>query len=169
MTRTVVNQGKFGEKCTSQHFPRTTLLSLGIGCEFGRLCACKRMHDIIDQVPNILRGPSGSQSSRMKRRDESSEAWAPFTAEEPLCSDSHQTIFKRSSECWLLIWHKKCFVLLCPIGEQYLLSSPYLPGLWKLLFLWEGGGKQTDYTIGDSKIENEFTLTKPLMSIAKQS
>ena len=30
---------------------------------------------------------------------------------------------KRSSECWLLIGHKKCFVLLCPIGEQHLLSS----------------------------------------------
>ena len=32
-------------------------------------------------------------------------------------------ISKRSSECWLLIGHKKCFVLLCPIGEQHLLSS----------------------------------------------
>ena len=28
-----------------------------------------------------------------------------------------------SSECWLLIGHKKCFVLLCPIGEQHLQSS----------------------------------------------
>ena len=35
--------------------------------------------------------------------------------------DSHQTISRRSSECWLLIGHKKCFVLLCPIGEQHLL------------------------------------------------
>ena len=40
-----------------------------------------------------------------------------------LGTDSHQTISKRSSECWLLIGHKKCFVLLCPIGEQHLLSS----------------------------------------------
>jgi len=30
---------------------------------------------------------------------------------------------KWSSECSLLIGHKNCFVLLCPIGEQYLLSS----------------------------------------------
>ena len=30
---------------------------------------------------------------------------------------------KWSNECWLLIRHKKCFVLLCPIGEQHLLSS----------------------------------------------
>ena len=44
-------------------------------------------------------------------------------AEEPLGTDSHRTISKRSSECWLLIGHKKCFVLLCPIGEQHLLSS----------------------------------------------
>ena len=44
-------------------------------------------------------------------------------AEEPLGTDSHQTISKWSNECWLLIGHKKCFVLLCPIGEQHLLSS----------------------------------------------
>ena len=28
-----------------------------------------------------------------------------------------------SSKCWLLIGHRKCFVLLCQIGEQHLLSS----------------------------------------------
>ena len=28
-----------------------------------------------------------------------------------------------AGECWLLIGHKKCYVLLCPIGEQFLLSS----------------------------------------------
>ena len=65
------------------------------------------------------RRPRGSQSGRVKRRDESFQAWA----EEPLGTDSHRTISKRSSECWLLIGHKKCFVLLCPIGEQHLLSS----------------------------------------------
>ena len=31
--------------------------------------------------------------------------------------------FQNSSGCRLLIGHKKCFVLLCPIGEQLLLSS----------------------------------------------
>ena len=41
-------------------------------------------------------------------------AWVP---------DSRRTISKRLSECWLLIGHKKCFVLLCPTGEQHLLSS----------------------------------------------
>ena len=30
---------------------------------------------------------------------------------------------KIQANCWLLIEHKKCFVLLCPIGEQSLLSS----------------------------------------------
>ena len=30
---------------------------------------------------------------------------------------------KNSRACRLLIGHKKCFVLLCPIGEQFLLSS----------------------------------------------
>ena len=32
-------------------------------------------------------------------------------AEKPLGTDSNRTISKRSSECWLLIGHKKCFVL----------------------------------------------------------
>ena len=44
-------------------------------------------------------------------------------AKEPLGTDSHRTISKNSSGCRLLIGHKKCFVLLCPIGEQFLLSS----------------------------------------------
>ena len=65
------------------------------------------------------RRPRGSQSGREKRGDESSQA----RAEEPLGTDSHRTISKRSSECWLLIGHKKCFVLLCPIGKHHLLSS----------------------------------------------
>ena len=46
-----------------------------------------------------------------------------FSAPESPRMDSHRTISKRSRECWFLIGHKKCFVLLCPIGEQHLLSS----------------------------------------------
>ena len=65
------------------------------------------------------RRPRGSQSGREKRRDESFQV----RAKEPLVTDSHRTISKNSSECRLLIGHKKCFVLLCPIGEQFLLSS----------------------------------------------
>ena len=51
---------------------------------------------------------------------------------------SHRTISKNSTRCRLLIGHKKCFVLLCSIGEQLLPSwalfvslynvSPHLPG-----------------------------------------
>ena len=65
------------------------------------------------------RRPRGSQLGREKRRDESFQV----QAEEPLGAASHQTISKNSSECRLLIGHKKCFALLCPIGEQFLLSS----------------------------------------------
>ena len=65
------------------------------------------------------RRPRGSQSGREKMRDESFQV----RAEEPLGTDSHRTISKNSSGCRLLIGHKKCFVLLCPIGEQFLLSS----------------------------------------------
>ena len=65
------------------------------------------------------RRPRGSQSGRKKRLDESFQV----RAKEPLGTDSHRTISKNSSRCRLLIGHKKCFVLLCPIGEQFLLSS----------------------------------------------
>ena len=65
------------------------------------------------------RRPRGSQSGREKRRDESFQV----RAKEPLGTDSHRTISKHSSRRRLLIGHKKCFVLLCPISEQSLLSS----------------------------------------------
>ena len=65
------------------------------------------------------RRPRGGQSGREKRRDKRFQA----QAEKPLGTDSHRTISKRSRECWFLIGLKKCFVLLCPIGEQHLLSS----------------------------------------------
>ena len=95
----VWNWGKFSESLPHWyhlHFPRVIILG--------------------SQHP---RRPRGSQLSREKRRDESFQA----QVEEPLGTDSHRTISKRSSECWLLIGHKKCFVLLCPIGEQFLVSS----------------------------------------------
>ena len=92
------------------------------------LHVCYTTSVLVAQHP---RRPRGSQLSREKRRDESFQA----QVEEPLGTDSHRTISKRSSECWLLIGHKKCFVLLCPIGEQFLVSSytigimsPQLPG-----------------------------------------
>ena len=61
----------------------------------------------------------GIQSGRETKRDESFQV----RAEESLGTDSYRTISKRSRECWLLIGHKKCFVLLCPIGEQFPPSS----------------------------------------------
>ena len=65
------------------------------------------------------RRPRGGQSGREKRRDKSFQA----QAEKSQGTDSYRTISKWSRECWFLIGHKKCFVLLCPIGEQHLLSS----------------------------------------------
>ena len=53
-----------------------------------------------------------------KSRDERFQAWA----EEPLGTDSQQTISKRSGECWLPISHQKGLVLLCLIGKKHLLS-----------------------------------------------
>ena len=65
------------------------------------------------------RRPRSSQWGGEKRWDESFQV----RAKEPPGTDSHRTISKNSSGCRLLIGHKKCFVLLCPIGEQFLLSS----------------------------------------------
>ena len=70
------------------------------------------------------RRPRGSQSRPEKMRDKSFQV----RAEEPLGTDSHRTISKTASACWLLIEHKKCFVLLCPIGEHIswvLFMCPY--------------------------------------------
>ena len=69
-----------------------------------------------DAHPQRVRG---SQSAREKERDESLQV----RVKEPLGTDSHRAISKNSSGCRLLIGHKKYFVLLCPIGEQFLLSS----------------------------------------------
>ena len=71
---------------------------------------------MFESIPALR--PRGGQSGLEKRRDESFF----FFSEKPLGTDSHRTISNRSSEYWLLIGHKKCFVLLCPIGEQNLLS-----------------------------------------------
>ena len=65
------------------------------------------------------RRPRGSQSGQEKRRHESFQVGT----KEPLGTHSHRTISKHSSWCRLLIGHKEWFVLLCPIGEQSLLSS----------------------------------------------
>ena len=75
--------------------------------------------NIPEQSEGHPRRPRGSHLGWEKMRDESFQV----RAEEPLGTDSHRTISKNSSGCRLLIGHKKCFVLLCPIGEQHLLSS----------------------------------------------
>ena len=68
---------------------------------------------------NHHRRPRGIHSGRENRRVESFQV----RAKEPLGTDSHRAISINSSGCRLLIGHKKGFVLLCPIGEQFLLSS----------------------------------------------
>ena len=87
---------------------------------FGHTVQSVAARSIVNKLINFHpRRPSGSQSGREKRRDESFQA----RAKEPLGTDSHRTISKKSSGCRLLIGHKKCFVFLCPMGEQFLLSS----------------------------------------------
>ena len=81
--------------------------------------SCHTMKKLTSLTPYRPRRPRGSQSGWDKRRDESFQV----QVEKPLDTDSHRTISKWSSECWLLIGHKKCFVLLCPISKQFPQSS----------------------------------------------
>ena len=69
----------------------------------------------------LPRRPRGSQSGWVKRRDESFQAWGGRAPGYRLSPEYFQTV-KR-----MLVSDKakkkKCFVLLCPIGEQFLQSS----------------------------------------------
>ena len=76
-------------------------------------------------------------------------------AEKPLGTASHRTISKRTSKCWLLIWPKKCFVLLCPIGQQHLLSS-------FREFVYVHDGHSLDYGLSGS-------CTKEMQAVRKLS
>ena len=84
----------------------------------------KLYSEVFAKTVNILgmphpRRPGGSQSGREKRREESFQV----RTKELLGTDSHRTFSKNSSGCQLPSGHKKCFVLLCPIGEQFLRNS----------------------------------------------
>ena len=63
-------------------------------------------------VERVILGDPGAVS-RVRRK-----GGTKIRAKEPLGTDSHRTISKTSSGCRLLIGPKKCFVLLCPIGEH---------------------------------------------------
>ena len=63
----------------------------------------------IRSSPDHPRRPRDSQKGREKRPDERFQA----QAEELLGTDS-QTIYKRLSECWLLIGHKKMLCIIVP-------------------------------------------------------
>ena len=95
-----------------------TLLSFGVWLDFALIDKGHNVCLYIQSSPHPRR-PRGSQSGREKRQDESFQV----RVKEPLGTDSHRTIYKNTSRCRLLIGHKKCFALLCPIGEQFILSS----------------------------------------------
>ena len=72
---------------------------------------------LADQIPSSeTQGQSVGSGEKAARK-------FSLRAKEPLGTDSHLTISKNSSGCRLLIGHKKCFVLLCPIGEHISMSS----------------------------------------------
>ena len=77
---------------------------------------CVTMIHYLEDSVFILGDPG---AGREKRREESFQV----RAKKPLGTDSNRTISKNSSGWRLLIGHRKCFVLLCPIGEQLRLSS----------------------------------------------
>ena len=85
-----------------------------------KVCQLQKYMVLFSDILCYIGTPSSETQSagREKRHDESQAR-----AEEPLVIITYETISKRSSEFWLLIGHKRCFALPCPIGEQHLLSS----------------------------------------------
>ena len=77
----------------------------------------ERLKELIKRCGSVIRAILGDWGavSRAARKFSSTGGKAPRYRLSP----DH----KRSSECWLLIGHRKWFVLLSPIGEQFLLSS----------------------------------------------
>ena len=78
------------------------------------------MHDYTNALPLP---PSSETQGQSVGSGEKSKRKFSLRTKEPLGTDSHRTISKNSSGCRLLIGHKKCFVLLCPIGEHISMSS----------------------------------------------
>ena len=72
---------------------------------------------------NHPRRPRGSQSGRVKTRDESFQAWA----EEPLGTGSHRTISKRWRECWFPNWGTAYLKFFSWVRTQWLLSRHSCP------------------------------------------
>ena len=88
-------------------------------CQLQKKKKMPNLNALALQLTHPRRPRGGPWSGQQKRLNESFQV----RAKESLGTDSHRTISKNSSGCRLLIGHKKCFVLLCPIGEQILLSS----------------------------------------------
>ena len=94
-----------------------SLVSLALAA---RLSKCRRFFFYRVSVPietsarRQFRNGSFPRENRPLRREESFQVGA----KEPRGTDPHRTISKNSSGCRFLIGHKKCFVLLCPIGEH---------------------------------------------------
>ena len=86
-----------------------------LGCHFFQCVFCYLCGTFWSWETTILGDPGAV--SRVGRKE------GTKLFKEPLGTASHRTISKNSSGCRLLIGHKKCFVLLCPIGEQFLPTS----------------------------------------------
>ena len=90
---------------------------------------CHFLTELIEQrriLNDVRTGPSSETQGQSIGSGEKVERKFSSTgvrAKERLGTDSQRTISKNSSGYRLLIGHKKCFVLLCRIGEQFLLSS----------------------------------------------
>ena len=74
-------------------------------------------------VLHAVKPPSSETQGQSVGSGEKEGRKFSLRAKKPLGTDSHRTISKNSSGCRLLIGHKKCFVLLCPIGEHISMSS----------------------------------------------
>ena len=86
------------------------------------------MKMILDSPKYILgdQGQSVGSGEKARRKFQAQ-------AEEPLGTDSHHTISKRSSECWLLIGHTKmlCIIVQVP-NRRTAVTTPGCPRMTKV-------------------------------------
>ena len=74
----------------------------------------------------VYHSPSSEAQGSQWGRREARQTLLSTGERAPSGTDSHRTISKRSIKCWLLILHKKFFVLLYPIGKQHRSGSVYM-------------------------------------------
>ena len=115
VTNYVIMTSKWRNSWRNTRYRPHILTSKNCNFVFMQICLFSVATTIIVFAFRVFPGrPRGSQSGRVKKRDESFQV----RAKEPLGTDSRRTISKIQADAGSWLGKKKCFVLLCPIGEH---------------------------------------------------